>query len=124
MTPKELERDWLSLRCWLQRCVGPSAIVLLLTLGAFRLISDEAKTLDHNAVIVGFTMLYFVLVRGGHIIMIRSLHKEMMRKYEKGYSLRLAKLPPRGRKIFERRANIGFTLAKIKRELIDEYGVK
>lgn len=124
MSPKELERDWLSLRCWLQRCVGPSAVVLLLTLLAFRLISEDTKTLDHNAVIVGFTMLYFILVRGGHMIMIRSLHKEMLRKYEKGYALRLAKLPRRGRKLFERRGNIGFTLAKIKRELIDEYGVR
>jgi len=122
MTSRELEQDWLSLRCWLLRCVGPAAGVLLLTLGAFRMITDRAQTLDQNAVIVGFFLLYFVLVRGGHMIMIRSMHNEMLVKYEEPYKARLAALPRRGKGLFQRRSNIGFTLARIKRELITQYG--
>jgi len=82
MTPELLERDWLSLRYWLQRCVLPCAVFLLVILGLFRLIDADITNLNHNAVIVGFFALYFVLIRGGHIIMIRSLHFELKRKYE------------------------------------------
>jgi len=52
--------------------------------------------------------------------MIRSLHNEMMRKYKEAYKDRLAAIP-RDRL---RRHNLGFTLARIKRDLITEYGVK
>jgi len=115
MTPELLERDWLSLRYWLQRCVLPSAIVLLVILGLLRLMDAEAVGLNHKALIVGFFVFYFILVRGGHILMIRSMHFEMKRKYEEAYRERLAYLPIGQMK----RRNIGFTLARIKRELID-----
>jgi len=120
MTPELLERDWLSLRYWLQRCVLPSAIVLLVILGLLRLIDSDAVGLNHKAVIIGFFVLYFILVRGGHLIMIRSMHFEMKRKYEEAYRERLAYLPIGQMK----RRNIGFTLARIKRELIDLNQVK
>jgi len=115
MTPELLERDWLSLRYWLQRCVLPCAVFLLVILGLFRLIDADITNLNHNAVIVGFFALYFVLIRGGHIIMIRSLHFELKRKYEDSYREKLAYVPIGQIK----RRNIGFTLARIKRELID-----
>ena len=115
MTPEILERDWLSLRYWLQRCVLPSAIFLIVVLGGLRLIDPEAVSLNHKAVIVGFFVFYFILVRGGHLIMIRSLHFELKRKYEDTYRERLAYVPIGQIK----RRNIGFTLARIKREIID-----
>ena len=115
MTPELLERDWLSLRYWLTRCVLPSAIFLLAILGLFRLIDADISNLNHNAVIVGFFALYFVLVRGGHIIMIRSLHFELKRKYEEAYREKLAYVPIGQIK----RRNIGFTLARIKRDIIN-----
>jgi len=115
MTPELLERDWLSLRYWLQRCVLPCAVFLLVILGLFRLIDADISNLNHNAVIVGFFALYFVLVRGGHIIMMRSLHFELKWKYEEAYREKLAYVPIGQIK----RRNIGFTLARIKRELID-----
>ena len=115
MTPELLERDWLSLRYWLLRCVLPSAIVLLIVLALLRLTASSDKYLNHSAVIVGFFAAYFVLVRGGHLIMIRSMHFEMKRKYEEAYRERLAYVPIGQMK----RRNLGFTLARIKRELID-----
>ncbi len=120
MTPLELERGFLSMRCWLQRIVLPSAGVLAVTLLLFGRITRDHTILDHNAVIVGFFILYFVLVRGGHLIMIRSMHKDLLKKYEKPYKARLAAMPS---ETFRRR-NLGFTLARIKRELITEFGVK
>lgn len=120
MTPSELERGFLSLRCWLQRIVLPSAAVLAVTLLIFGRITRDDHILDHNAVIVGFFIFYFVLVRGGHLIMIRSMHKDMLKKYEEPYKARLAAI---ALKSFRRR-NLGFTLARIKRELIDQFGVK
>ena len=115
MTPELLERDWLSLRYWLQRCVLPCAIFLLAILGLFRLIDADIYNLNHNAVIVGFFAIYFVLIRGGHIIMIRSLHFELKRKYEEAYREKLAYVPIGQIK----HRNIGFTLARIKRELME-----
>lgn len=105
----------LSLRSWLVGCVLPSAIVLLLTLGAFRLVTPDRTILDNNSVIVGFFILYFVLIRGGHLIMIRSLHEDLKIKYADAYEARLRTLP----KNFRRR-NLGFTLARIKRDLMTE----
>lgn len=120
MTPKELERSHLSIRCWLQRVVLPSAALLAGALFIFGRITSDDSVLDHNAVIVGFFILYFVLVRGGHLIMIRSLHNEMMRKYKEAYAERLAGLSYDSL----RRRNLGFTLARIKRDLITEFGAK
>ena len=115
MTPELLERDWLSLRYWLQRCVLPSAMFLILALILLRMIDADISNLNHNAVIVGFFVFYFILIRGGHIIMIRSLHFELKRKYEDAYREKLAYVP-----IGQiRRRNIGFTLARIKWELIN-----
>lgn len=115
MTPELLERDWLSFRYWLLRCVLPSAIVLLIVLALLRFTASSDKYLNHSAVIVGFFAVYFILVRGGHLIMIRSMHFEMKRKYQEAYRERLAYLPMGQMK----RRNVGFTLARIKRELID-----
>jgi len=64
MTPFELERGYLSLRCWLQRIVLPSAAVLAVTLLIFRWITTDTKILDHNSVIIAFFIFYFILVRG------------------------------------------------------------
>lgn len=115
MTPELLERDWLSLRYWLQWCVLPSAIALIVILGLIRLIGSETSYLNHSSVIVGFFAVYFVLVRAGHLVMIRSLHFDLKRKYEELYRERLAYVPIGQIK----RRNIGFTLARIKREIID-----
>lgn len=116
MTPELLERDWLSLRYWLQRCVLPASLSLLAVLCLFRLITDKPSELNHNAVIVGFFTLFFILVRGGHILMIRSLHFELKGKFETAYREKLAYIPQGQIK----RRNIGFTLARIKRDILDE----
>lgn len=116
MTPEMLERDWLSFRFWAVKCVLPTAVALLVILGLFAFVTDNAKDLNHNAVIVGFFSLYFVLVRGGHLIMVRSLHQELMRKYCDAYTHKLGYIPQGQIK----RRNIGFTLARIKRELMME----
>ncbi|WP_026942448.1 hypothetical protein [Hellea balneolensis] len=115
MTPELLERDWLSLRYWLQTCVLPSAVFLIIALGLIRIFDPDAISLNHKAVIIGFFAFYFIIVRGGHILMIRSMHFDMKRRYKEAYRDRLAYLPIGQMK----RRNIGFTLAKIKRELID-----
>ncbi|WP_409432149.1 hypothetical protein ACJ3XI_07965 [Litorimonas sp. RW-G-Af-16] len=114
MTPEMIEQEWLSLRYWSLRCVLPTALILLALLGLFHVMIDTTKELDEGSVIVGFFALYFVLVKGGHIIMIRSLHFELKKKFEEGYRERLAKYT---RTTFRKR-NLGFTLAQIKRELL------
>ncbi len=48
--------------------------------------------------------------------MIRSLHFELLKKYPEGYAEKLGYIP-RGQ---IRRRNVGFTLARIKRELMLE----
>lgn len=128
MTVTELERDWLSLRIWVRRCVLPSSVFLLLVLGVFKLITAQQRVLDQNATIVGFFIFYFMLVRGGHMLMIRSMHKDMLARYEDPYKAKLARLPS-GRLgliegLIKGRQNIGFALARIKRELINEFGVR
>jgi len=115
MTPEVLEHNWLSLRYWLRRCVLPSAFILVMVLIIMRWISSNITELNHSALIVGFFALYFILIRGGHIIMIRSLHFEMKRKHEDLYREKLASLSQSQM----RRRNIGFTLARIKREIIN-----
>jgi len=115
MTVRDLETDWLSLRSWLTRCVLPSSLCLIGVLLLFRMVTTNQSNLNHNALIVGFFALYFVLIRGGHLIMIRSLHKELKTKYQEAYSQRLAAVS----KNEMRRHNLGFTLTRIKRELIE-----
>ncbi len=115
MTPELLERDWLSLRYWLRRCVLPTSIILLALLLGLKRVSPTLKELNHSAVIIGFFALYFILIRGGHLIMIRSLHFDMKRKHEALYREKLATLS----RPQMRRRNIGFTLARIKREIIN-----
>ena len=115
MTPELIERDWLSLRYWLQRCVLLAAVVLIFILLVMGRISSDAKDLNHSALIVGFFTLYFVIVRAGHIVMIRSLHFEMLRKHEDLYREKLASWSDDKMS----RRNIGFMLARIKREIIN-----
>jgi len=113
MTPEQIEYYYLSLRAWLLRTVGPTAATLCAALLLCRgLLRPELR--DHTAVLIGFAALYFVLIRGGHIVMIRSLHKDLLRRYEADYRARLLELS-RG-KI---RRNIGFALTRIKRDILD-----
>jgi len=116
MTPELLQRDWLSLRFWATHCVLPSALILVVLLFLFRLITDDPEALNQNALIIGFFSLYFIFVRGGHLLMVRSLHKELLQKYPDGYAKKLGYIPQGQIK----RRNIGFTLARIKRELMLE----
>jgi len=116
MTPEALIANHLSLRVWLQRIVLPTMIVLLVLLYAFSAISDAPRFRDHNATIVGFFAFYFVLVRGGHMIMIRSLHQDLMKTHQDAYRYELAAVDP----ILFRRKSIGFTLAQIKRRILED----
>ena len=116
MTPESLIANYLPLRVWLQRIVLPTMLALLLFLYLFASISEAPRFRDHNATIVGFFAFYFVLVRGGHMIMIRSLHRDLMKKYEAAYRYELAAVAP----VLFRRGTIGFTLAKIKRRILED----
>ncbi|MGB6231356.1 MAG: hypothetical protein WBF53_14660 [Litorimonas sp.] len=116
MSPEIVVDRWLSLRCWLQRTVFPAAVVLLVVLGLLFAVGPDRKTLDHTAVMVGFAALYFTLFRGGHMLMIRSLHFDLMRKYEDAYRDKLRAFGADGL----RRRNLGFTLAKVKRDILVE----
>lgn len=100
------------------RCILPSAIALVLALLSFRFITQDPSTLNHNAVIVGFFAVYFVLIRGGHLLMIRALHRELKTKYKEKYTERLAAIPEEKM----RTHNLGFTLTRIKRDLLDAAG--
>ena len=91
-------------------------LLLLAVLFLFSTLSEAPRFRDHNATIVGFFAFYFVLVRGGHMIMIRSLHKDLMRKHEEAYRYELAAVDP----ILFRRRSIGFTLAQIKRRILED----
>jgi predicted lysophospholipase L1 biosynthesis ABC-type transport system permease subunit len=114
MSPERLSQRWLSLRCWLVLTVLPAALTLLAVLALLKLIGPDERTLDHTAVMVGFAALYFTIFRGGHMLMIRSLHRDMMRHHEDAYREALAQLS-QGEL---RRANLGFTLARIKRDIL------
>jgi hypothetical protein len=116
MSPEMLASQWLSLSCWLKRSVLPSALLLLGLLVCLRLINPGPVVLDHLAVLVGFSALYFVLFRGGHMLMIRSLHKDMMIRHAEAYRTKLAALDPDRLK----RRNLGFTLARVKRDILIE----
>lgn len=116
MSPEELSRRYLSLRCWLRRSVLPAALLLLLALGVIATVSPDERARDHLAALVAFTALYFTLFRGGHLIMIRSLHIEMMRHYEDAYREKLSLITD----VELDRKNLGFTLAKLKRDILVE----
>ncbi len=121
MTPETLIRNHLCLRIWALRIVLPSMLVLMGLLYIFSLASDGspsevARFRDHAAAIVGFFAFYFVLVRGGHMVMIRSLHKDLMKKHEAAYRYELSAVDP----ILFRKRTMGFTLAQIKRRIIDD----
>ena len=64
--------------------------------------------------IIGFVTSYFVLIRGGHLVMIRSMHFDLKKQFGQKYEARLAELPKHAK-----RQNIGFSLARIKRDLIN-----
>jgi len=116
MTPEFLIMNYLSLRVWLQRIVLPTMLLLLVCLFLFFAISETPRFRDHIATIVGFFAFYFVLVRGGHMIMIRSLHKELLKKHETAYRYELSAVDP----ILFRMRSIGFTLAQIKRRIFED----
>ncbi len=113
MTFDVLEIDYLSLRAWVRRCIYPSLICLIGALLFLRLSVVSERVLDQGALITAFFAIYFILVRSGHILMIRSLHFDLKRRFEAAYAEQLAHLP-RSLKGY----NIGFTLARIKRELM------
>ncbi len=116
MTPEGLAHRFLSLRCWLQRSVLPGALAVLAFLWLITLAGATPRTVDHAAVLIGFGGLYFMLFRGGHIMMIRSLHGEMMKKHPDAYREKLAAIPEDTLK----RRNVGFTLARVKRDILME----
>ncbi len=91
-------------------------LVLLAFLLIFAAMSDAPRFRDHNATIVGFFAFYFVLVRGGHMIMIRSLNKDLLKTHEAAYRYELAAVDP----VLFRRKSIGFTLAQIKRRILED----
>lgn len=114
MTIHDVEREVLSLRTWLRRAVLPTSLVLVGALVGLAMASSSREALDHASVLAGFFALYLVLVRGGHVLMVRSLHSELKRLYPEEYARRLAPVRSlRGR-------NAGFVLARIKRSMIDD----
>ncbi len=116
MTPETLIEEFLSLRVWLQRIVLPTMLCLLVCLYLFSSISETPRFRDQNATIVGFFAFYFILIRGGHLVMIRSLHKDLMKKHEDAYRYELTAIDP----ILFRKRTIGFTLAQIKRRILED----
>lgn len=116
MSPEFISARWLSLRSWLLQTVLPAALCLVAVLLLLRAIGPSSRTLNHTAALVGFTALYFILFRGGHLLMIRSLHFDMLRRHEDAYRERLAKFTADDLK----RRNLGFTLARVKRDILIE----
>ena len=116
MKPETLISEYLSLRVCLQRIVLPTMVCLLIFLYMYAALYEAAGQRNHTATIIGFFAFYFVLIRGGHMIMIRSLHQDLMKKYEIEYRYELATVSP----ILFRRKTVGFTLAQIKRHIHDE----
>ena len=116
MTPETLIEEFLSLRVWLQRIVLPTMLCLLVCLYLFSSISETPRFRDQNATIVGFFAFYFILIRGGHLVMIRSLHKDLIKKHEDAYRYELTAIDP----ILFRKRTIGFTLAQIKRRILED----
>lgn len=116
MTAETLARNHLSLRYWGQKIILPSMLVLLVLLLIFSTLSETERFRDHSATIIGFFVFYFVIIRGGHILMIRSLHMELLTKHEDAYRYELAAMDP----IVFKRKSLGFTLAQIKRRILED----
>lgn len=116
MSPEAVSHRWLSLRCWLVCTVFPAAASLIAVLAVLHAIGPSETTLDHTAVMVGFAALYFCVFRGGHMLMIRSLNVEMMKKHPDAYREKLARMTAKQL----RRSNLGFTLARVKRDILVE----
>ena len=116
MTPEAVADRYLSLRCWLQRSALPAAVAVVAFLLLIQQFGADERTVNHSAALIGFAGLYFVLFRGGHILMIRSLHGEMMKKHQEAYRKHLAMLTEGEIK----RSNVGFTLARMKRDILVE----
>lgn len=114
MTSHELETRHLSLRYWLTRCFLPAAIILLVLLALLPRFITKELYLDQTSAVFGFFMLYFILIRAGHLIMIRSMHFDLKQTYGEAYDAYLSTLPTN-----MHRHNLGFSLARIKRRLID-----
>jgi len=115
MTPEFLEQHFLSTRYWIKTSLVPSVICLLLALLIIRVATVDRYDLNHAAVILAFFAIFFVLVRGGHIYMIRTMHFDLMKTYAGVYPKKLKQLPKD-----MRRQNLGFALARIKSELIHQ----
>lgn len=113
MTPNELETRWLSLRYWLVKCVLPSAITLGTLIVLLPVVLPDPMYRTETMAIFAFFTLYFVLFRAGHMVMIRSMHFDLLKTYGPKYEERLKALPKD-----LRRQNLGFTLARIKRDLV------
>lgn len=116
MTPETFIADHLSLQIWLRRIVLPTMLGLILCLYLVSAMSEDLRFRDHRAALAGFFAFYFILIRGGHMLMIRSLHKDLMEKHEAAYRYELAAVDP----ILFRRKTIGFTLAQIKRRILED----
>ena len=116
MTPEMLIAEYMSLRVWLQRIVLPAMVCLLVCLYMYAALYEAPDRRDHAATVMGFFAFYFALIRGGHMIMIRSLHYDLMKKYEIEYRYELAAVSP----VLFRRKTIGFTLAQIKRQILED----
>ncbi len=115
MTPEFLEQRYLSIRYWMRTSLLPAALLLLLVLIFIRVWSHTNYDRNHAAVIAGFFTVFFILVRAGHLYMIRAMHMDLKATYATKYAQKLRKLPKN-----MRRQNIGFALARIKSELIHQ----
>lgn len=113
MTPEYLETHYLSVRYWVVRTLLPTAFILLLVLIVIGFLTGDGSELNHASVIAAFFAAYFVLIRAGHLFMIRAMHLTLKKEYAAVYPKKLASLP----KNMNRR-NLGFSLAKIKSDLI------
>lgn len=114
MTIQDLERNNLSLHAWISSCLVPMTLVLIGLLILIKWLITDTQYQAQTAVIFAFSSVFYILVRGGHMMMIRSLHEDMKTTYGKAYEDRLADLPDH-----IRHRNLGFTLARMKRNLID-----
>jgi len=116
VTVDYLENHYLTLRFWLRRYVLPTGLILIALLLLARFISgptkESATELNNISAILGFFSLYFVLVRGGHLYMIRSMHFQLKTEFAAVYPLSLQELP---RQIKIRQ--LGAALARIKANL-------
>jgi len=112
MTVERIENHYLSLWYWVRYSILPAVSVLLILLVIVRLARPDMAELDKISAIAGFFAFYFILVRGGHIYMIRTIHQQLKSEYAGVYPKELAKLPDR-----LKMRQIGASLARIKADL-------